>query len=106
MRDRAAARADLHHLDHRDAQRQAGAFQETRRAVHFVDARRIRLEILDQADLRRGAAHVERQHLLLGAARRDLAGEDRAARGPGLDQPHRKLRAVSIEVSPPPDVTR
>ena len=72
MRDRAAARADLHHLDHRNAHRQAGAFQEARRAIDFVDARRIRLEILDQADLRRGAAHVERQHLLLGPARGHL----------------------------------
>ena len=61
LRDRAAAGADLDHLDHRDAHRQAAALQESRGAVDLEHARGMRLVVVDQADLGGGAAHVEGQ---------------------------------------------
>ena len=57
--DRAAAGADLDHLDHRDAQRQAAALQEAVLPRHLEGARMLRLAVVDQADLGRRAAHVE-----------------------------------------------
>ena len=57
--DRAAAGADLDHLDHRDAQRQAAALQEAVLPRHLEGARMLRLAVIDQADLGGRAAHVE-----------------------------------------------
>ena len=86
MRDRAAAGADLHHLDHRDAQRQAGALPEASDARDLEGARGLRLAVIDQADLRRRAAHVERQHVGRGriAAR---SWRRRSRRRPGRFPP-------------------
>ena len=67
--DRAAAGADLDHLDHRDAERQAAALEEAVDAADLEAARRLRPEIVDQADLGGGAAHVERQHASQAAIR-------------------------------------
>jgi hypothetical protein len=90
MGDRTATGADLDHLDHGDANRQAGAFQEARGAIDLEHARGLGLVFLDQADLGRGAAHVEGEHLALAETRRDLRREDRAAGGTGFDEAHRK----------------
>ena len=57
--DRAAAGADLDHLDHRDAQRQAAALEEAVLPRDLEGARMLRLAVVDQADLGGGAAHVE-----------------------------------------------
>jgi hypothetical protein len=51
----------------------------------------MRLVVVDQADLRGGAAHVEGQRAAFAGARRDLGREDGTAGGAGFDQPHRKL---------------
>src|SRR5213075_1780503 len=64
-RDRAAARTDLDHLGDRDAQRQAAALEVAPDARHLEAARLLGPALRDEADLRRGAAHVEREHLLL-----------------------------------------
>ncbi len=90
MRDRAAAGADLHHLDHRNPQRQSGAFAEPPDPRDLERARGLRLAIVDQADLRGGAAHVERQHVGDAALPRDGGGEDRAAGGPAFHQADRE----------------
>ena len=79
MRERAAAGADLHHLDHRDAQRQAGPLLEAPDAGDLEAARGLRREAVDQADLRRGAAHVEGDHAFEPALARDAGGEQRPA---------------------------
>ncbi len=42
------------------------------------------LAVLDQADLRGGAAHVERQHVAVTGEPSEICGRDAAARGPGL----------------------
>ena len=90
MRDRPAAGADLHHLDHRNPQRQPRTFAEPADARHLERPRRLRLEIVDQADLRRRAAHIERQHIVQPAFARNLGGENRPARRPAFHQPDRE----------------
>ena len=85
-RDGAAARADLHHLDHGDAQRQPAALEEAMRARHLEGPRRLRLGVVDQADLGGGAAHVEGEHAVEPALPRHVAGEDGAAHRPGFDE--------------------
>jgi len=65
--DRAAAGADLHHLDHGNAQRRAAALLETRAAIDLERARLERQAVVDQADLGRGPAHVKGQDARLPA---------------------------------------
>ncbi len=89
-RDRAAAGADLDHLDDGDAQRQAAALLETVDARHLEDAAGLRLGIVDEADLGGRAAHVVGQHLREAALLRHVAREDGAAGRTGFDQPHRE----------------
>ena len=59
--DRATTGADLDHLDHRDAHRQAAALHEARRAIDLEGTGLEGATIVDQADLGGGAAHVERE---------------------------------------------
>ena len=84
--DGAAARADLHHLDHRDAERQAAALEEAMGAGDLEGPRRLRLGVVDQADLGGGAAHVEGENAIEPAAAGDVAGEDGAAHRAGFHQ--------------------
>ena len=106
LRDRAAAGADLDHLDHRNAQRQAAAFEKAIDARHFERARGLRLRLVDQADLRGRAAHVEGQNLIEPVLARDAGGKDRAAAGPDSISRTGKRIAVSTVVMPPPEVIR
>ena len=89
--DRAAAGADLHHFDDRNPHRQAAALAEPIAAIHFEGTRLLGRAVVDQADLRRGAAHVQRHHPrqteMFGEARR----EDGAAGRARFHQPDRKL---------------
>ena len=104
---RAAAGADLHHLDHRDPQRQPGSFAEPPDAGDLERAGGLRLAVIDQADLRRGAAHVERQHAVEPAfAARCGAEKIAPPAGPLSTSRIGKRHAVSIVVSPPPDSIR
>ena len=89
-RDRAAAGADLDHLDDRDAQWQPAALLEAVDPRDLKGAVGLRLQIVDQADLRGGPAHVIGQNFVEAALAGDLGGEDGAARRPRLDEPHRK----------------
>ena len=91
-RDRAAAGADLHHLDDGDAHRQARAFHVAIGARDLEFARPFRFAVAQQAYLGRGAAHVEGQHFVEPALPRDGAGKDGAARRPGFDQADREAR--------------
>ena len=90
MRDGAAAGTDLHHLDHGNPQWQTGAFAEAPDACDLERARGLRLAIVDQADLRGGAAHVERQHVGDAAFARDGGGEDCATGGTAFHQADRE----------------
>ena len=92
-RNRAAARADLHHLDDGDADRQPAAFHEPVHAAEFETARDLGFEIVDKADLGGGAAHVERQCAVRAAALGHGAREDGAAGRARFDEPHRLRRA-------------
>ena len=85
--DRAAAGADLHHLDDRDAQRNAAALGEARLAVDLELARGLRREVVDEADLGGGAAHVEGDDPVEPHLRCDPGGKDRPAGRTGFDEP-------------------
>ena len=89
-RDRAAAGADLDHLDHGMRTGRPAALQEARGAVDLEQPRGVRLEVVDQADLGRGAAHVEASARVLAGAGRHLRRKDRAAGRARFDQPHRE----------------
>jgi len=89
-RDRAAAGADLDHLDHRNAQRQPAALEKAVDPRHLEGARGLRPRLVDETDLRGRSAHVEGYDLIESVLARDAGGEDRAARGPGFDQSDRK----------------
>jgi hypothetical protein len=84
---RPAARADLDHLDHRDANRHAGALQEPLRPCDLEPPRGLGAGTVDEAELGRGAAHVEGKHRVLAEVAREFRGEDRAPGGPGFDKP-------------------
>src|SRR5271166_1641785 len=89
-RDRAAASTDLDHLDDRDAQRQPAALLEAVNSRDLEYAVGLRLQLVDQTDLRGRAAHVVGQHLVELALPRDLAGEDGTPRRTRFDEPHRE----------------
>src|SRR5262249_58664809 len=88
--DGAPAGADLHHLDHRDAQRQTTALEEAVLARNLEGARMLRLAVVDEANLRRRAPHVERQNLVEAALPGQTGGEDGAAGRPRLHQADRQ----------------
>ena len=90
MGDGPTASADLDHLDHRYPQWQTGPFAKPSNAGHFEATRGLRAEIVDQADLGRGAPHVERQHLRQFALAGDGGREDRPAGRAGFHQADRK----------------
>ena len=105
--DRAAAGADLDHLDHRDAHRQARALEEAGGAVDLEQPRGVRLVVVDQADLGRGATHVVAESPRLAGAGRNLRSKNRAAGRARIQRvAPGKRRAVSMAVRPPPEVTR
>ena len=84
--DRAAAGADLDHVDHRQHHRMAAGI-----AADVIAGRQRRLAVADQARLGGGAAHVERDDV--GIAERDAdprRGDDAADR-PGFHHRHRPL---------------
>ena len=91
MGQRAAAGTNFHHVDHRDGYRHAGALLEAVGARHFENPTGPWRLVLDQADLGRGAAHVEGQHLVQAVARSDVCRKDRAAGRSGLNQTNRKF---------------
>ena len=79
---RAAAGADLDQLQRRDAHRQAAALDEAllARGLEAVGDRR--LAVIDDAELGRGAAHVEGQHVRAAVGGAEM-GARRARRRPG-----------------------
>ncbi len=98
--NRAAAGAYFDHLDDRDAQRQAAALLEAVDARDLEQPRRLRDIVVDQADLRRGPAHVERDHLVEAELARDMGREDGAAGRAGFDEADREAdRRVDVRQS-------
>ena len=86
LRDGTATRADFHHFNHRNAERQARALLEAPNARDFKSARCLRAEIINQADLGRGAAHIEGQHLIEATLPRDKRREYRTPRRAAFHQ--------------------
>ena len=92
--DRATTGADLDQFDDRNAHRQAAAFQVAIDAADFEAPRTFGLSVIDQANLRGGATHIEGQHIVQAAFTGDVCSQDCAAGRPGLDQPDRKFCGV------------
>ncbi len=88
--DGAAAGTDLHHVDHRDAHREAAALGEAIGAGDLEMARLLRGVVVDQRDLGGGAAHVEGDGAVVAAARGNVAGQDGAAGRAAFHQAHRE----------------
>ena len=86
LRDGSATRADFHHFNHGNTQRQAGTLLEAPNPRDFKSARRLRAEVINQADLGRGTAHVEGQHLIKATLPRDKGREDRTPRRAAFHQ--------------------
>ncbi len=89
--DRAAAGADLDHVDDRRLDRQAGAFLEAMHARRFHHRRDLGAAVLDQAGLRRGAAHVERDHVGMAGGSAEERGGEAAAGGTALQHADREV---------------
>ena len=87
---RAAAGADLDHLDHGDAHRQAAALHEAVAAVDLEAARGHRLAVVDDADLGGRAAHVEGQDAVDAHVLGDPGRQDHAARRARFDEADRE----------------
>ena len=84
--DRAAARADLDHVDHRQHHRMAAGV-----TADIVARRHGRLALAHQAGLRRCAAHVERDDVAKAERAADLRRGDDAADRAGFHHRHRAL---------------
>ena len=88
------ASPDLHHLDGRDANRQAAPLEVAVGPGHLEGAGRLGFPAVDEADLGRRAAHVEGDRVRAAALAGDLGSEDCAAGGPRLDEPNGKTGRV------------
>src|SRR6202008_1610309 len=73
--NRAAAGADLHHLDDGNAKRQAASSLEAIDPRHLEDSACLWLRSVDETELRGGAAHVGGEHALEPALARGGAPE-------------------------------
>ena len=106
MRDRAAAGADLHHLDHRNPQRQTGAFAEA------ADPRDLEARAVCglQSSIRQIFAVVPPMSndstLSRPHCRAMVAEKIAPPAGPLSTRRIGKRQAVSIVVRPPPDIIR
>ena len=89
-RDRAAAGADLDHVDRRRLDRQARALLEAMLAPGLQHRRHLGAPGLDEAGFRRRAAHVEGDEVLVPRARAEQRRGERAAGGAGFQQAHGK----------------
>jgi hypothetical protein len=89
-RDRAAAGADLDHVDDRQLQGQPGAALEAVHAGGLHHRRNLGAGRFDQRRLGRRAAHVERDHLGLAGGGAEEGGRERAAGRPAFEQQYRQ----------------
>ena len=90
-RDRAAAGADLDHVDDRRLDRQAGALGEAVHARRLHHRRDLAASVLDHAGLGGRAAHVEGDDVLLAGERAEQGGREAAAGRAAFEQADRKV---------------
>jgi hypothetical protein len=91
-RERAAARADLDHLDHGHLDREPAALLELVAAIDLELRADQGLAVDDEADLGRGPAHVEGEEVSVAEESPVVRGGERAGRRARLDEPHRVAR--------------
>ena len=94
VRQRPAADADLDHVDRRRLDRQARAAREAVGARGLELVRDERAAVLDQAQLGRRAAHVERHQVRVAVEAAEARGGERAGGGAGLEHPDRPVGGV------------
>ena len=100
--DRAAAGADLDHVDRGGLDRQARALLEAVLAPGLQHRGDLRAAVLDQAGLGGGAAHVEGEQVGVAGPRAQQRGGQRAAGRAGLQQPDREFaRRLAPRPGPP-----
>ena len=88
--DRAAARADLDHVDDGRLDRQARTLGETVDAAGFEHRRDLGAAVLDHAGLGGGAAHVEGDHVLMAGEFAEQGGGEAAAGRAAFEQADRE----------------
>ncbi len=88
--DRAAAGADLDHLDHGQVDRQPGALLEAVAAVDLEAVRQQRLAAGDHRELGGGAPHIEGEQILVAGRGAEGRGGQRSPGGTALQQPDRE----------------
>ena len=91
-RDRAAAGADLDHLDHGQVDRQPGALLEAVAAVDLEAVRQQRLAPVDHRELGGGAAHIEGEEILVAGRGAEGRRGQRSPGGTALQQADREAR--------------
>ena len=89
-RDRTATGANFDHVDDRRLDRQAGAFLEPMHARRFHHWCNLGATAFDEAGLRRGAAHVERDDIGLAGGGAEECGRQPATRRTAFQHPDRK----------------
>ena len=103
-RDRTAAGADLHQVDHRRPKRIPSSFSPmttgTGIGSHLVLLRDLRHTALDQPDLRGRSTHVERQQIRLVELAAEIAGSNYPCRRSRLHHVDRFLGAGREGVNP------
>ena len=77
MRDASTACSDLDQFDGRNTDRQAAAFDEALLARGLEGVGDFGLAVVDDAELRRGAAHVEREHVPAAVVGAERGGGER-----------------------------
>ena len=92
-RNRSSARADFDQIDARNQDRQSGTAFESCHARAFEAVGDRRLATDRHAGLCRGAAHVERQHVMLVVLPRRVQCREDAGGGSGFQQQDRRLGA-------------
>ena len=92
--NRSAASTDLDHVDHGNRDRHPAPLLEARCAVDFEGLGGRRTKIIDQADLRCRASHVEREHPVACVASCKVSSKNCSTGWARLNEPHGKRRCA------------
>ena len=87
--DGSPAGTDLHHFHDGNLEGYAASLHEAMGPVDLEMAPQKRFAVIEQADLRRRAPHVEADDLVIPHGPRDVTGQNRPSRGARLDEPYR-----------------
>src|SRR5579885_1008641 len=92
-RNRASARANLDHLDHRHLDGQTRSFFEAITAINLKFVRDKRLALVNDAELSRRSAHIEREQIAMAAGRPIMSSSQSTRSRTGFDQANGKANS-------------